>query len=292
MPLFNVLQQLCILAQETVENSIIKFRTSTMFIEQMMPREEFYKELNETLDRFQKKTPIEFARTLNIIRTSIHGNALLSQIPSGWQLLMNENNQGKNASFHGEPRVYFDEEHNTSCTCTTRRTCTMPAQVFNDASTDILVGFRLGCYALETALLSSYSCFYSRTCIDRYRNLTIPYYTDLDPFLYYGNESVPLNSSATRFRINDTVEIMAYELFIESWMNDVSYEKFFNSCAPNYCTYQYYYRFDVLELLSTFLSVYNGLTIVIRFITPFLISMMREIQRRFTFIRRHWMNFR
>lgn len=281
MPLFNVLQQLCTLAQETVKNSIIKFHRSTMFIEQMMSRREFYNEMNETLDRFQKKTPIEFARTLNIIRTSIHGNALFSQIPSSWQLLMIENNQGRNASFRSEPRDYFDVEQNTSCTCAAQRTCTMPAQVFNDASAATLAGFRLGCYALETALLSSFSCFYSRACIDHYRNLTIPYYTDLDPFLYYGNESVPLNSSATRFHINDTVEIMAYEMFIESWINNVSYERFFNSCAPNYCTYQYYYRFDALELSSIFLSVYTGLSIVIRFITPFLISMMKQIRRWF-----------
>jgi hypothetical protein len=47
---------------------------------------------------------------------------------------------------------------------------------------------------------------------------------------------VELNSTSTRFNINDTIETLASEMFIESWTSNVSYERFFNSCAASYCT--------------------------------------------------------
>ena len=251
-----------------------------MFIKQMMSRNEFFGEMNETLDRFQKKVPIEFARILNVIRTSIQGNALFSHLPANSRLVANEKNQGNNASFRTESIDYFDVEKNTSCTCATLHSCTIPAKVFDDPSSVTLTGFRLGCSALETVLLSSLTCFYSRTCIDDYRNHTIAYYTDLESLLHDSNETVQLNSSLTRFQINDTVETMAYDMFIESWISNVSFERFFNSCAPSFCTYKYHYRFDALELLTTFLSIYSGVSIVIRFIVPYVISMIKKIRHR------------
>ncbi|CAF0899819.1 unnamed protein product [Adineta ricciae] len=82
-----------------------------------------------------------------------------------------------------------------------------------------LNGFKLGCYSLETVLLSSLLCFYSKTCIDSYHDFTsYDYYNkSLDVIFNSTNEVIQLNSSLTRFNINDTIEIMANELFL---MND------------------------------------------------------------------------
>ena len=64
------------------------------------------------------------------------------------------------------------------------------------------------------------------------------------------------DSDLTRFGINGTIERLASEMFIESWLTSIVYERFFNSCAPIYCSYKIYYHFDVMELLTTFLVVY------------------------------------
>ncbi|CAF4269611.1 unnamed protein product, partial [Adineta steineri] len=77
------------------------------------------------------------------------------------------------------------------------------------------------------------------------------------------------------------IETMAYEMFIESWSTNTSYENFFNSCAPMYCTYTYYYQFDALELLTTFLSVFAGLSLGLRFIVPHLMKLIEKIRNRF-----------
>ena len=243
----ETLQQLCTLAQETVDNSITTFNSSTMFVKQIMPRIQFNNEMNTTLNQFQEKTPIEFARTINLIRTTIQGNALFAAFQTNWKLVVAERDQGRNSSFSSVPITYIDTEHNTSCSCATSQTCTMPAQLFNETDTLYYTfeGLRLACYPLQTVLLSSLSCFYSMDCIYDYWNALSQYYGGLEGFHYNKSFPSPLNSTLTRFNINDTIETLAYDMFIESWITNVSYERFFNSCAPSYCTYKVYYRFDV-----------------------------------------------
>lgn len=90
-----------------------------------------------------------------------------------------------------------------------------------------------------------------------------------------------LNSIERRFSINDTIEILANEMFTESWTTNVSYERFFNSCASAFCTDKEYYRFDAIELLTTFLSVYVGLSLGIRIFVPFLVQTIKKIRHRF-----------
>ncbi|CAF1545437.1 unnamed protein product [Adineta steineri] len=138
----------------------------------------------------------------------------------------------------------------------------------------IIDGMVFGCYLLETVLLSSLSCFYSETCISNFR-----YILGAIPFPVQA-----LNDSLTRFSVNDTIETMAYQMFIESWASNVSYEKFYNSCSPNYCMYTYYYRFDMLQLLTTFLSVFAGLSLGIRFVVPYIVKIFQKIQHRFRIV--------
>ena len=106
----NGFQQLCTLSQETVDNSITMFLASPMFVNRVMSRIQFTKEMNVTLNQFMQNTPIEFAQTLNIIRTTTQANALLGLFSSNWKLVKNENDTGGNTSFYSEPIGNIDTE--------------------------------------------------------------------------------------------------------------------------------------------------------------------------------------
>ncbi|CAF3699924.1 unnamed protein product [Rotaria sp. Silwood1] len=45
------------------------------------------------------------------------------------------------------------------------------------------------------------------------------------------------SSSTSNFRINDTIETLVYRLFIDYWSSEISYERYYNACAPTHCTY-------------------------------------------------------
>jgi hypothetical protein len=279
---YNGLNQLCTLAQETVIDSITVFNGSTMLTNQIMSRIQFNNEINVTLNRFQENTPIEFARTLNLIRTTVQGNALIAVFSTNWKLVVAKNGQGRNASFLSVPITYVDTQQNTSCSCATSQVCTIPAQFFNNSYTPYYTfeGLKLGCYSFETVLRSSLSCFYSAACIYNFR-LALPVgYPYMMLYQELTGGIVELNSTSTRFNINDTIETLASEMFIESWTSNVSYERFFNSCAASYCTYKVYYRFDALLLLTTFLSVYVGLSLGIHFMVPYIVKMIQKIRNR------------
>ncbi|CAF4168775.1 unnamed protein product, partial [Rotaria sordida] len=103
-----------------------------MLANQIMSRIQFNNEINETISRFQKKTPIVFARTLDLIRTVIQGNALMAAFSSNWKFVMTEIERGKNASFRTIPVSHNNTKQNTSCSCATLRTCTTSAKMFDN----------------------------------------------------------------------------------------------------------------------------------------------------------------
>ncbi|CAF3893939.1 unnamed protein product [Rotaria sp. Silwood1] len=66
---------------------------------------------------------------------------------------------------------------------------------------------------------------------------------------------IRFDPALTRFAVDDTIETLAYNMFIETWINDTSYERYFDACVPKECIYAYHYQFDALEILTTFLNM-------------------------------------
>ena len=275
---FEILNQLCALAQQSIDDSIATFNGSTMLVNQMVTRSDFNEDVNGTIRQFQQRLPIAFGRTLDLMRTIIQGNALMGLFSSNWDLVVAEKGQGTNATFLTVPVRHTDNARNTTCSCATLKTCSTPAQLFVSGSVYYTFeGLVSGCHMLETTLSSSFSCFYSATCANNSR-VALNTVTLIEG-TYKLSPDRKFDSSSSRFEINATVETLSYEMFIESWTSNVSYGQFFDSCAISSCRYTYYYRFDALELLATFLSVFSGLSLGIRYIAPYAVRIYQRIRR-------------
>ncbi|UJR12629.1 hypothetical protein I4U23_016804 [Adineta vaga] len=90
--------------------------------------------------RLKHLTPAAFAQTLDLVRTTAQGNALLAMFSSNWDLLVAEKGQGRNAVFLTAPVIHNNIEQNTSCSCATLRTCTIPLEIVGLFSTAIADG--------------------------------------------------------------------------------------------------------------------------------------------------------
>lgn len=154
---------LCVLSKETVKISIGTLLSSTKFLKQIKSRAEFTREMNDTLDEFEKEFPIAFTRTLDLIRSSAQGNALISLFTRNWNFIIDEKDNGENISFLNIPVVHYDDKQNITCSCATA----VKVSIFGNST--ILDGFVFGCSLLETVLLSSLACLYSDTCINHVR---------------------------------------------------------------------------------------------------------------------------
>ncbi|CAF4095758.1 unnamed protein product [Rotaria sp. Silwood1] len=88
------------------------------------------------------------------------------------------------------------------------------------------------------------------------------------------------SSADSNFKINDTIETIASQLFIDFWSSEISYERYYNACEPTHCTYLYAGRFDVLYALTVFLSVINGLSVGLRSIVPTMVQLAYKLRNR------------
>ncbi|CAF4155369.1 unnamed protein product [Adineta steineri] len=273
-PFIESLEQLCSLAKHNVNNNIAVFLASTLFTNQLMSRSLFNTGMDETLSQFRNKTKTTFAHMLDFIRSTIQGNALLYITTETWSLAAAETDDKNNANLLSVPVALHNIQENTNCSCVTLRTCQKPRQVKKDGNWINIDGLVIGCHQLETLLFSSLSCLYSSACINDLRN---SFHTSSSPF----NQFIELNAQRTRFSADYTVEKIAYEMFIESWSSNTSYERYFDSCSPSYCIYTYYLKSDPLEILTTFLSAYGSLSIIIYFIVPYLVKLIKKVLIRF-----------
>ncbi|CAF1333920.1 unnamed protein product [Adineta steineri] len=264
------LEQLCSLTKDNVNKNINVFLASTLFTNQLMFESLFNTEMDEILSQFKNKTKTTFAHMLDFIRSAIQGNALLHITTDAWSLVAVKTDDKSDTNFLNVPVTRNNTQENTSCSCVTLRTCRIPRQVKIDGGSIPIDGLVIGCHQLETLLFSSLTCFYFVDCINILRKA---FYTKSVMM----NQSIGLNAQRTRFSVNDTVENIAYEMFIESWSTNKSYERYFNSCSPSYCIYTYYQKSDALEILTTFLSASGSLSIAVYFIVPYLVKLIKKI---------------
>ncbi|UJR17988.1 hypothetical protein I4U23_004889 [Adineta vaga] len=271
----NGLTILCSLSQNYVKNNIEMLLSSTMLAYQTIPRNIFHQQINTTITRFQNELPITFNQTLELIRATNHDNALIAFFPSNWNIFVADDN----ISFLTSPVIYNLTDMNTTCSCATERSCTMPVILYDFESNmyvNLPEGVVYSCTLVEIILHSSLFCFYSKTCVLRYRQLSAQ--PPLRPTYFDQITANIFNSSLTRFAMNDTIETMVSSMFIESWSSNTSYENFFETCSPSQCISTYRYRFDIIEIFTIFLSIYAGLALILRFLIPHLFTIINKIR--------------
>lgn len=139
----------------------------------------------------------------------------------------------------------------------------------------VIPGAITGCSTVGSLLLSSLECFYSDSncslILMNYIKQTYfwyvedPVWFDIEPFTY--------NSISKHFLPNTSIGSIMKGMMIERWNPSVSYEQFYESCAPSYCTYtEIEYSKAVFEVIITLISIIGGLTISLRLITPYLVK--------------------
>jgi hypothetical protein len=104
---------------------------------------------------------------------------------------------------------------------------------------------------------------------------------------FAGNPSVPNPldlSVVTRFAPISSVSFgtLIDELFIETWQNTSNYSNYFSICAPLTCRYTYVEKNSVLYMLTSFLGLYGGLTVGLKFLIWNVLIIYWKVRQWFT----------
>ncbi|CAF1458002.1 unnamed protein product [Adineta ricciae] len=253
------LQGLCQISQNVVYNSINELLSSLLITIELLPKENFEHRLNILIEQSQSNSPILLSYFLSMTRIINHGNAFLSTYGTNflYKTRINRN-----------PRSYLYTEsitYDNQCSCGMFSNCTSQAYFLEENSSFPIKGMKMGCTPSESFLESTLECFYDQSCLN-----LIYQYTNLS------NSSIALNTSID-FLPNLTINELIHHSFIKQWLNITNYSSYYNICSPSICSYTSLERFNFLYIITLFLSLQGGLTLVFKWISPKIIQIIFTI---------------
>ncbi|UJR18558.1 hypothetical protein I4U23_005465 [Adineta vaga] len=280
--LFIWIRSFCNLANSTISNSIRSFQSTSFITVQLLDRNEFESQTTIKINQLLINMRKNFIHTLQLNQDIVQGNAIMSIFSTNWLLKVKQYSNVSEKLFFTEPVIY-----NSSCSCATSRKCMQLAGIYswNGTLLHTIDSVMYGCFLLESYLATSLSCFYSYSCLTSFflsTKLGSPYGSNTAWYSPFARPDFsPLNASLLQhFSTEDTFTTIINELFIDSWLTNISYELFFTECAPRYCTYPVADRFDFLYVLTVFLSFYMAISLVLYLVIPHFIRIILLLNNR------------
>ena len=254
---YSLLAKLCQLVQKNIDQAISDFLDEEFQSSEAVSERTFRAHMTAAQEQFQTRTTRQFSHSLNLFRNLTHASTFISSYFLNWYSWIDSGRGHETLPI--SPVVV-----NNQCSCGTRIDCLEESGIIDSTTGNFVFempGLRIGCSVAETLLRSSLECLFDQTCVDQlvYR-FSMPSMTALD-------RSLP-----SRFDPTDSVEAIFTELFVEEWQSNFSYADFYQACAPDSCSYNRNERRQILFLFSRILGLYGGLTITLRFLTPYLVQ--------------------
>ncbi len=168
-----------------------------------------------------------------------------------------------------------------NCICATNPNCEDPVTIYyddfiNDEYFDpdiayVVPGSTDGCSPIDSLQLSTLECFYSDSdCFSIVMNFIQQTYiaNNIDS-LWFNPRPLIYDPTLSRFPPNTSIKMILQNMMIERWNISTSYNSFYESCAPSYCTYsQTIHTKTVIGVIVTLISMIGGLVVSLRLITP------------------------
>ena len=132
-----------------------------------------------------------------------------------------------------------------------------------------------GCFALDSFLLSTLQCFYSNfDCLSIIMNYLNRRYIQLNTDIsWFTPQSLIYDPLNTRFPRNTSLSIITKEMMIEQWNLNSSFNDYYSSCKPTYCSYSSKaHKYNSIEVIIKIVSMINGLIVALRLITPQIVT--------------------
>jgi hypothetical protein len=245
---FQILAQLCKISKKMVNTSLSIFRDTDFITADVISHVEFNIRVKSIIEQLKMTTATEFMNVLRLIQVVNHGNQLATLRSLNWKFLR------KYPAALDEiltlPQTYGAE----NCSCGIQSNCSQSYNfhfpIPNQPPIQIPTGFRFGCMALDSVLQSSLICLYNKTCL-----------TFMQTSMYYSKPtSAEILTYSPLFPPNTTIETIVSQLFVSEWFENVSFDLYFNECAPQSCQYSYSMQYNPIYVATTLMGLFGGLT--------------------------------
>lgn len=266
---FNSLATFCSLSSLTVDDAWYIFKQTPLITDSTLTQTEFQARTKATMEQFQKSTISEFQRILSV--TELHTQTMYAT-GYGNIYLSTDQLSTNRTPFDLGWKVY--EKGNCSCALNNQCDDVMSFFIYTDNTiyspyylNFIIPDLLIGCLVISSTLRSSLECFFNQTCLNAIQ-AQIQYQRSL-------NITV-LNKNSTRFAPEGLIGTILDSLMIETWNEQVDYDKYFDQCAPEQCTYSYTSSENFLQIFTKVVGLFGGLAVAFQITVPFIIGQIRN----------------
>ncbi|CAF4047064.1 unnamed protein product [Rotaria sordida] len=278
---FQVLSILCRTSRQAVIDAVKGFNSTTILSPNALSRDVFNKYIGTSIEQFQKNALDSFSSFYHFVSSLVEESRFISALRTNFYT---RSVPGSNISVTCSA-IYPQQVNRTqsslisseTCRCDHTSDCVYPAGIYNktqaiipnevfslDVSPLFIVpGFQVGCVPQNALLQSTLECFYNQSCLDIVISLTGALRTV---------SALNISNSFSRFTPTTTIGILFDNLMVESWKNSTDFAAYFQTCAPKACSYSYVKRFFLTYMIATMTSVFGGLSIALRIISPLFVK--------------------
>jgi hypothetical protein len=252
---FQGLHSLCYLFQENITAYVSHFLASSFISAQVLSENDLINQVNDSVEQVKASARGDHSSMHNFALDLENVNQMMTIYSTNWVYAPIE----YDPNLIGLP-IPLEPVSHRNCSCAVSSICSEPITL----NGQIVPGFVLGCLPLQSLFQSTLICLYNQTCINQINinNLNV---TPLIP---------PANSELS---INRTIGDLLDNALDLYWPVDISYTEFFNQCSPASCSYSVNQRQDIIQIIVTLLGLYGGLTVVLRFIVPYIVDLVHRI---------------
>ncbi|CAF0795269.1 unnamed protein product [Adineta steineri] len=250
---FQTLRSLCLLASDTINRNLQSFKYTDFVQSLLVSPETFKDQIDSFIKAFIEETPKTFLRAFNFMQGTtaqslIMTGASITSVRPVRQYVLDAIEEG----IVPYPGVNYTFTDNSTCVCSSSTATTCMGLATFDNNT--LLGFQTGCYMLNALMNSTLEAFDNLTLMDKLKNSSRSFQK--------------LSSSSSHSKI----EKLLGQMFVESWSNSTSYEKYFQKCAPKSCSYKKIHHHSFWEILLSLIGFFQGASTVLGILAPLLIT--------------------
>ncbi|CAF1043100.1 unnamed protein product [Adineta steineri] len=295
---FQLLSNLCQLANRTIESAIHRFIYQSFAVSNLLSEDNFNAYFNHTFTQLLQSTTSYFSVLVETERLLLQVDQPSAALIKDVKYIVNPNirvNVTLNVTtnkYSSHLTLHLTEIRNMyfnsiTCICGTNPDCQTPSVIIQKKGTSneyylayVVPGSIASCYAIDSLLRSTLECLYTDVdCFSILMNyVKEAYLTNTNTSLWADVHPLVHNSASSQYTPNTSVGMILKKLMIEQWNPISTYENFYKLCAPKYCTYSQNIRKEtILTLTIKMISVIAGLTVALKLITPLLVKIIFKL---------------
>ncbi|CAF1670280.1 unnamed protein product [Adineta ricciae] len=296
--MWQLIRIFCQNTKTTVLNALNQFNNSYLITSMLLSEEFLEAKVVATLNLLLRTISSNFIQSRTIIQRITQANELITGLLTNYIVVTDKfglSQSSKPIFVSSEINIsshigiignkYISKNSTIPCSCKNNGSCPLPGNLYlynisekfgiydmnKIEINESVSGIIIDCLPVQMTLSSTLECFYNELCLNI---LLLSYSTKI-------NISILNQSLITRFNPQTKIEYLINELFIENIFNQTNYTQYYSECLPNSCHYTYLNRFNWIYILTIFISLFGGITAILRIISPLIIQLFFFLKERF-----------